>query len=81
MKVKFTREALKEWDKLPLQIRKRASKKLPFLEMNPFIGKKLKGELSDFYSLRVWPYRVLYTVEQQTVLIHAVEHRQSVYKV
>lgn len=80
MKVEFTSTAQKEWKKLPLITRKKVSKKLPFLGLNPFAGKKLRGELEDFYSLRIWPYRILYTIENKIILIHAIEHRQSVYK-
>lgn len=43
--------------------------------------KKLKGE-SGFWRIRVGDYRVIYTVADSVCIveIHAVGHRQSVYK-
>lgn len=45
-------------------------------------GKRLKGELKDFRSLRVGDYRVIYRVEEQDVIVLVVKvgHRASVYK-
>jgi mRNA interferase RelE/StbE len=52
------------------------------LKANPFIGKKLLGELSHFRSLRVGEYRILYIVIENRVLIQVVKiaHRREVYR-
>ena len=52
------------------------------LSKDPFVGKRLEGKLSDFYSLRVWPYRIVYQVihEQLIVFVVQIKHRQGVYK-
>lgn len=52
------------------------------LQKNPFLGKKLLGKLSNFRSLRVGDYRVLYTVIEHRVLIQIVKigHRREVYR-
>ena len=51
------------------------------LEKNPYLGKKLEGELADLRSYRVGPYRILYTVKQKEliVLVITIGHRQGVY--
>lgn len=57
------------------------SRKLKILESDPFIGKALTGKFNGFYSLRAWPYRIVYTVfiKENTILVTTIEHRQGVY--
>jgi len=49
---------------------------------NPYLGKKLVGDLSPYYRLRVGDYRVLYEVieNEVTVIVVKVKHRKNVYK-
>ena len=51
------------------------------LAQNPDLGKKLEGELRDFYSLRVWPYRIIYQIIKNELIVFVVQikHRQGVY--
>jgi len=51
------------------------------LAKNPYLGKKLEGELRDFYSLRVWPYRIIYQIIKNELIVFVVQikHRQGVY--
>lgn len=53
-----------------------------FLAEDPYIGKKLGGNFSGIYSLRVWPYRVLYRIFKDVieVYIEEVYHRKDAYK-
>jgi mRNA interferase RelE/StbE len=52
------------------------------LSSNPYIGKRLVGELSPYYRLRIGDYRVIYEIHDQQliVLIIKVRHRKDVYK-
>jgi mRNA interferase RelE/StbE len=52
------------------------------LKENPFSGKKLAGEFEDFYSVRVWPYRVIYTIvkKELVVLVVDIAHRKEAYR-
>ncbi len=43
-------------------------------------GKRLKGPLSDFRSLRVGRYRIAYTIEKSNVYIAIVGPRADVYE-
>ncbi|HAI98920.1 TPA: type II toxin-antitoxin system RelE/ParE family toxin [Candidatus Peribacteria bacterium] len=54
---------------------------LAVLRENPFAGKRLQGDYEGAWSLRVWPYRIIYTVyrETVTVVVLRVGHRQGVY--
>ena len=50
------------------------------LETNPLIGKKLTGKLDGQYSLRIWPYRIVYFINQQKdVIITDIGHRKDIY--
>ncbi len=49
---------------------------------DPYIGKKLVGDLSSFYRYRVSDYRIIYEIiENEIVLIIIkIKHRKDVYK-
>ncbi|MDZ7586987.1 MAG: type II toxin-antitoxin system RelE/ParE family toxin [Patescibacteria group bacterium] len=82
MKVKLSKDAEKRLDKLPSSKRQKVTDKLVVLGSNPFLGKKLGGKFSDYHSLRVWPYSIIYQINklQRVVIIITVEHRQGAYK-
>lgn len=50
------------------------------LREDPWRWKKLEGELSGFWSVRVWPYRIIYIIEKNivTVTIVAIGKRKDV---
>jgi mRNA interferase RelE/StbE len=51
------------------------------LRENPLIGKKLLGSLEGYFSLRVWPYRIIYFLngDKKEVVIVKISHRQASY--
>lgn len=80
-KVFLTDQTQKELLKLPSREKLKIQKKLLTLESNAFVGKKLVGKLSGFYSLKIWPYRAVYLVkENKEVWVVHILHRQGVYK-
>ena len=52
------------------------------LANNPFIGKKLIENLSEFYKYRVGNYRIIYSIFQEIVEIEIIKigHRKDVYE-
>ena len=52
------------------------------LRNNPFLGKKLYGNLSHLLSYFVRPYRIIYEVADDAILIIGISsgHRQEVRK-
>ena len=48
---------------------------------DPYSGKKLIGNLSPFWRLRVGDYRVIYVIEEEIVTVEVVKvrHRKEVY--
>ncbi len=74
--------AEKQLAKLDRKVRARIWKEIECLLDNPFLGKKLDGDLQKLYSLRVGSYRVLYEIhkKQVIVVVMSIGHRQGVYK-
>ncbi|MBW2990897.1 type II toxin-antitoxin system RelE/ParE family toxin [Candidatus Woesearchaeota archaeon] len=52
------------------------------LRENAYLGKSLKGKFSGYYSLRVWPYRIIYKVNRKKLIIFIIRigHRQGIYR-
>ncbi len=72
----------KNIDKLPEQYRQRVLEILEAIEADPFAGKKLHGQREGHYSVRVWPYRIIYKIYKNELLIVVIDfgHRGGVYK-
>jgi mRNA interferase RelE/StbE len=75
------KKAEKELDKIPPHYQEKILALLPVIAENPFCGKKLKGKHKNIYSYRVWPYRILYRVYDDVVLVVVIHvgHRQGIY--
>lgn len=80
-KVFLSAQVQKDSRKIPQKDKIKISKKLSALETNPYSGKKLSGKLSNYYSLKIWPYRAIYLIKKnkEVWIVHIV-HRQGVYK-
>ncbi|MEK9175723.1 MAG: type II toxin-antitoxin system RelE/ParE family toxin [Patescibacteria group bacterium] len=80
--VVLTSAAQKSLKKIDKRYRVRIDKALFALAENPWLGKSLNGELDGFFSLRVWPYRIIYTVYKNEAIVFVIDidHRQDVYK-
>ena len=82
MNVILSKNAHKQYERLSGIQRTKVRKKLEALSKDAYAGKKLVGELSPLRSLKVWPYRIIYEVNDQIKMIevHKIAHRQGVYK-
>lgn len=80
-RVKLRPRAEKDLENAPNPYRKRILVALVNLSKNPFAGKKLEGEYCGCYSMRVWPYRIIYKVYKNELLVIVIRigHRQGVY--
>lgn len=81
MNVALSEDAQKQYNRLPKIVQIKIYKKLDVLSKNPYSGKKLGGELSDFWSLRAWPYRIIYEINKKArrIEVHKIAHRQGAY--
>ena len=74
--------ARKSFKKINKRYKKRIMQTIFALANNPYLGKQLEGSLQNFYSVRVWPYRIVYKIYRKDLVILIVEiaYRQGVYK-
>ena len=70
--VVLKRRAEKQYNALPAKDRAMVLAGLQGLREDPFSGKKLQGDLFGLYSLRVWPYRIIYSVQKRTITVTVV---------
>lgn len=81
VRVILKRKAEKALLKLPKREQDKIRKKLHDLAESPLIGKPLRGEYQGCYSLRAWPYRILYRFcDDIGVEVFSIAHRQGAYK-
>ena len=87
MPAKFTLQITpsfrRDLEALPAAAQKRVLDALCQLETSPFRSpkvKKLKGKGIGQWRLEVWPYRVRYDVEGQSVVLYRVRHRKDIYR-
>jgi len=79
--IKIKKKAQKDLDKIPIQYQKKILAVLPIIAEDPFVGKKLDGELTGLHSYRVWPYRIIYKIYKNILVVIKIRigHRQGVY--
>lgn len=67
--------------KIDSRYRQRILAVLTILANEPQRGKQLRGDHGGEWSYRVWPYRIIYRIKKQKliVLIVRIGHRQGVY--
>lgn len=82
MQVALSENAEREFKKITKREQIKIKKKLAYVENEPYSGKKLGGELVRYYSVRAWPYRIIYRIdkEKKRVFVEKIQHRQGAYK-
>ena len=83
--IELSPSALKDLQRLVKSNKKIADRIVYVIEtlrQNPYLGKKLAGDLSDLLSLRVGDYRILYCIIKERILIQIIKiaHRRDVYR-
>lgn len=81
-KVRLAKQAEKEFVKIDHKGQLRISTALLTIQENPFVGKKLQGKYSGLWSHRVWPYRIIYEIRRNELIVVVLKigHRQGVYR-
>jgi len=79
--INFSARALKSLAKIPHKSQQKILRIIDNLGIDPFQGKKLKGEYEGMYSARAWPYRIIYLINRKEITIFVVDigHRQGIY--
>jgi mRNA interferase RelE/StbE len=78
----FSRDAQKSLDRLSAASRDKIFRILDALVTDPHVGKKLRGDLEGYSSVRAWPFRVIYKIKQKQliILVLMIKHRKDVYR-
>lgn len=81
-KVEWTEDALEDLEKLDKPVIKRILNKLTWFSNNfeHITPESLSGELASTYKIRIGDWRVIYTLEENLIVIQAVGHRRDIYK-
>ena len=82
--IKFDRRVKKDFKSIPAKDIERIKSAIEDLSNNPRPDgcTKLKGNKRDYYRIRVRNYRVVYSIEDEIllVLVIRVGHRREIYK-
>ena len=77
-----TKHFLREFKKLPVDIRGRVLLAIQEVISNPLAGVRLGGELSGLLRWRIGDYRIIYKIHEKKVLVVLIDvgPRKSVYR-
>ena len=83
--IELSPSALKDLRRLVKSNKKMADRIVYVIEnlgLDPYLGKRLTGDLRDLMSLRAGDYRILYCVIKERILIQIIKiaHRRDVYR-
>ncbi len=73
----FKRDARKVKDK---KIQGRIKKMVKKIKDNPEVGKPLGYDLFGLRSIKIPPFRILYELREDLIILHKFEHRRGVYR-
>jgi mRNA-degrading endonuclease RelE of RelBE toxin-antitoxin system len=66
-------KARKNLDKIPEDYRLRIRQTLREIVADPFSGKALSGDRKGQYSVRVWPYRIIYIIKKSELIVFVID--------
>lgn len=79
----FTPESLRQLKKLDPTIQRIIIKKLEYFISTDrsllFAGHLINNDLGQ-YRFRIGDYRVIFDVEEDTIIVHGIGHRREIYK-
>jgi len=80
MEIIFSNEFKKEFKRIKdKETRFKIIKQVRKLSLLPESGKPLKYKLKNHRSLRIPPFRIIYRLEQDKIIISCFDHRKEVY--
>ena len=82
MEVRLTAEAAEQLDELPLPIHARVLRIIERLRLWPEVSgaKPLRGSLAGHFRIRTGDYRVQFHLEESTVIVERIGHRDGFYE-
>jgi addiction module RelE/StbE family toxin len=81
MDIIFSDEFKKEYKKIKdKETRLRIIKQVKKLSEQPQAGRPLRNKLKNHRSIRIPPFRIIYRLEQDSIVINCFDHRDDAYK-
>ncbi|MFC1648199.1 type II toxin-antitoxin system RelE/ParE family toxin [Nanoarchaeota archaeon] len=81
MEIIFSDEFKKDFKKIKNKdTRLKIIKKIKKLSKTPESGKPLKYKLKNHRSLRIAPFRIIYRIEDNKIIVNCFDHRKQAYK-
>jgi len=73
---------MKQFRRLPKDMKLRVRRRVTELGENPYLGLKLVGELAGFWKDRIGKYRILYKIDEnnKSIVLYDVDLRKRVYE-
>ena len=80
-KIIFTNRAIKDLSKIDDSTKDRIGKKLKEFSIDPLShARKLSDPVIGQYRFRVGVYRIVFDIEDETIIVLRVGHRKKIYK-
>jgi len=81
-KAALTKNFLREFKKLPEDVRDKILRAIDEIIAKPFLGVKLRGELEGRWRWRVGKYRIIYIIDQKPQLVVFLDAglRKTIYE-
>jgi mRNA interferase RelE/StbE len=80
-KVVITHNALKDINNLTQDVKKRIASKIKEYSNDPiYYSRKLTDPKIGSYRFRIGDYRVIFDIEDETIIVLRVGHRKNIYK-
>ncbi|MBT5023356.1 type II toxin-antitoxin system RelE/ParE family toxin [Candidatus Woesearchaeota archaeon] len=81
MEIIFSESFKKDFKRIKEKsLRLRLIKQIKKLATLPDSGKPLKHNLKNHRSIRIPPFRIIYRIEDDKIIINCFDHRKAVYK-
>lgn len=82
-KIEWTEAAVKDLEKLDRPVARRILKRRTLFSENlqSIVPEPLGGEWRGTFRLRIGDWRVVYTIEGETVVIQFIGHRSQIYRI
>nr|MCK4929487.1 type II toxin-antitoxin system RelE/ParE family toxin [Nanoarchaeota archaeon] len=81
MEILFSEEFKKDFKKIKNKTtRLKIIKHIKKLARLPKSGKPLRYDLKHHRSIRIPPFRIIYRIEKDKIIINCFDHRKDVYK-
>jgi addiction module RelE/StbE family toxin len=81
MEIIFSEEFREEFRKIKEKdVRIKIIKHIKKLEVLPESGKPLRHDMKNHRTVRIPPYRLIYRIEGDCIIINCFDHRKNVYE-